>query len=541
MAGDDDNVIAMRRTSKLPGADAAFLSGFAGDSTATDDECGGRDDDKPAVRPLGLDVRAVLAAWRSEGALVHEPTGIETLDRITRGGLVYGTTTYLQGAPNACKTVFSIHLAHEYAKRGIAVGFLASDESASDLVTRLAQRIGFERDDVEKREHGAIDVIERHVGALPIRFYDDAVSIEEAAEDLVRFAAGRRALLVVDSLQVVKCLAEMHAEREFSEQRQISARTIALRRTAERLRLLVLVTSETSRASYRARTEEDRIEDIAAGKGSGSIEFKSKVLLTMRKMKRAPGVYSVSPTKNKLQRDDSDDPFFLKLDRDRQTLEECEKPSAPEDAEQAEARAQREARDEARDAKIAELAEQILAALVQANVKGARIMSRGDLLGLPVKGDSNLKGKAITALIGEGKIKGGRGKPFAPRYADEPEPEEPKPDPKAKDAERSAAAIQRVLEDALVVATVLAAQPGLGTRDLRAACRARSGVMSSPRCDAGLARLEAAVVRVRAAKGPGVFHHLDGSRVPADVLAALPADELAAVVAARPPTPPEGS
>lgn len=372
----------------------------------------------PLVRPgAPLDPRAVLATWRTEGALVHEPTGFAKLDEITRGGLVYGTTTYLQGAPNASKTIIVLQIAHHYAERGIVVGLMASDEDASDLMTRLAQRIGFERDDVEKREHGAIDVLERRLGHLPILFFDDETTIEQAAEELVRVANGRRCMLGVDSIQVVRCGLESASEREISEQRAITARTIALRRLAAKHRMIIIATSETSRASYRARTEDDRIEDIAAGKGSGSIEFKSKVLLTVRKVKRAPGVYSVSPTKNKLQRDDSDEPFYLKLDRSRQVLEDTDKPPPADDSERAERAEQAEKREAERNGRVEKMEEQILAALAKARVKGANITARSDLLSL-TKGEQRLKNQAVSNLIASGRLQGGRGKPFTPRLGD---------------------------------------------------------------------------------------------------------------------------
>jgi predicted ATP-dependent serine protease len=98
------------------------------------------------------DICVVLDTWGTEGPLIHEPTGFAKLDEATGGGPVYGTRWVVVGAPDAGKTALLVQIGHEYAKRGIHVGFLAVDEEAGDLVTRLAQRVGFSRQDCERRD-----------------------------------------------------------------------------------------------------------------------------------------------------------------------------------------------------------------------------------------------------------------------------------------------------------------------------------------------------------------------------------------------------
>jgi hypothetical protein len=420
----DSNVVPMR--ARVTSRDAAFISGFADVPGLPDpaaDECGGDLDGEPAAPKnaptISTDLGAVLDRWTVEGPLVHEPTGIASLDSQTGGGLVYGTTTYLQGAPDASKTTVVVHIAHVYAERGIVVGLIAADEEASDILTRLGQRVGFQRDELEKREAGAIAVLREKLAGLPLRLYDCDATLEAAAEDLVRHANGRRVCLCVDSIQVVRCALEVLAERPPTGPAAVEARTIALRSLAWKHGLIAITTSEQSRAAYRSRKPEEQIDPLAAGKGSGSIEYKSRVLITMRKVPRLDDVVDCYPTRNKLQRGERKS-FFLRIDRPRQTIEEV--PAPPEtnddDAEQAARAAERAS---AEDAKVEALTEELYTALIKARAQGATICTRPDLLGL-VKGANNIKALAVSRLFAAGRIVGGRGKPFRPRIAGEADP-----------------------------------------------------------------------------------------------------------------------
>jgi hypothetical protein len=381
---------------------------------------GERDGDAEPRRPapaLSLDVGTVLDRWATEGPLRHEPTGLASLDAQTGGGLVYGTTTYLQGAPDASKTTVLVHVAHVFAERGIMVGLIAADEEASDIVTRLGQRLGFARDDLEKREPGAIATLRAKLASLPLRFFAGETTLEQAADELVRLAQGRRVCLCVDSIQVVRCHDEVFAERPLIGAAAVEARTIALRALAWKHHLIALTTSEQARAAYRSRKPEDQIDPLAAGKGSGAIEYKSRVLITMRKVPRAEDIVDCFPTRNKHQRGPKES-FFLRIDRARQTIEETAKPAEAEEGnDAAERAAEAEQRDAADVAKAEQLAEQILTALVRANARGAHITTRLDLLALG-KGRQRIKNLAVGLLISSGRIQGGRGKPYMPRVGE---------------------------------------------------------------------------------------------------------------------------
>lgn len=360
---------------------------------------------QPKVGKLAVTISSVLAEWRDAGPLVHEPTGIPELDELTGGGPVYGTRWYLAGAPDAGKTALLVQLAQTFLQRGIAVGLLAVDEDAGDIVTRFAQRIGYARSTCEIREPAVLDEMERALGPLPLRLYDGSWTIESAAADLAAFAKqraishpeshphGPRAMLGVDSIQTVRCEAEsaaLAAGRELSEVLAVTARAQAIRLVASRYRLIAAATSELGRGAYRSSDPSQQTTTLASGKWSGAIEYSARVLIGLRSVSNQPDLIELELAKNK--HGPRDRRIHLRMDRRSQTL-------------------------------------------------------------LPTVYDA----------------------------------------PRANSGDRDATARDRVATDAAAVASVLAAKPGLGVRDLRSAVRAGSG-FGSDRVDAALALLGSAVV-----------------------------------------------
>lgn len=104
---------------------------------------------------------------------------------------------------------------------------------------------------------------------------------------------------------------------------------------------------------------------------------------------------------------------------------------------------------------------------------------------------------------------------------------------------RAAAAVDdrkrtKVLAAAAQVAATIAEKPGEPTRKFAPNVRARAPGVSGGEAEVGLSKLGKAVVIVR---GPrkAQYIYLDGSMVPAEVLAAIPERDRALVQAARPP------
>lgn len=278
-------------------------------------------------------IASVISDWKIKGPLVHEPTGIAKLDELTGGGPVYGTRWYCAGAPDAGKTALLVQFANVYLDRGIAVGLLAVDEDADDLVTRLAQRIGYARHHCETRDPRVLSEMLTALEPLSVRLYDDAWTIESAAADLAQFAAQRgdaRAMLGVDSLQTVRCDAEATAKlsgRELSTNESVTARTRAVRAAATRHRMIAFVTSELSRGTYGSPDPDKQTPTLAGGKWSGSIEYGARVLLGLRNVAGEKDVLDLEIAKNK--HGPRDEHVFLRIDRRCQTLTECGYEPAP--------------------------------------------------------------------------------------------------------------------------------------------------------------------------------------------------------------------
>lgn len=291
----------------------------------------------------------VLADWRQAGPLVHEPTGLATLDRLTGGGPVYGTRWYLSGAPDAGKTALLVMIAHTFAARGVAVGLLAVDEEAGDLVTRLAQRIGYARHHCETRDPKVLAEIGAELGELPLRIYDDAWTIESAATDLAawgreravadpeRHPHGPQAILGIDSVQTVTCDAERHAERELGMAEAVTQRVRAIRRVATAHQLIVLAASELGRASYASPDPGQRTTALAGSKWSGAIEYSARVLASLRSVAGQSDLLELELAKNKhgprTTADGEHGHVYLRIDRRSQTLAEVNYDPPPVDRE----------------------------------------------------------------------------------------------------------------------------------------------------------------------------------------------------------------
>jgi replicative DNA helicase len=285
------------------------------------------------VSKAALSITHVLGQWKSEGHLVHEPTGLGPLDELTGGGPVYGTRWYLAGSPDAGKTALLVQLAHTYALRGIAVGLLAVDEEGSDIVTRFAQREGFSRSHCEIRDPMVLDQMGKLLGDLPLRIYDASWTIEDAAADLAEFAKlraeqdpeahpnGPRAMLGIDSVQTVRCAADALAQatgRELSEVSAVTSRVQAIRAVASRYRLIALATSELGRGAYRSNDPTQQTTTLASGKWSGAIEYSARVLIGLRSVADEPDLVELELAKNK--HGPRDQKVYLRIDRLGQTL-----------------------------------------------------------------------------------------------------------------------------------------------------------------------------------------------------------------------------
>jgi hypothetical protein len=284
----------------------------------------------PVTTPVvGLSLGDVVARWREEGPLVRVPTGIAPLDELCRGGLPFPWRAMLVGAPSAGKTFLQVAIFRALVDRGIVVGLLGVDEEPDDLVVRLAQIAGFSVADIEQRNPLVLDAIATALERLAVRLYDSTHTIESAAADLARVAGERRlpAALSIDSIQTVRSEAAIVAGAD-SPRAIVEANVAAVRTVANRYRMLVSATCEANRNSYRSQTAADESNDLAAGAESRAVEFGAQTQLMLRTPKDHPDVIHVRVAKNRRARVGE---FWLRIDRERHTLEPCPNPCPRDD------------------------------------------------------------------------------------------------------------------------------------------------------------------------------------------------------------------
>jgi hypothetical protein len=159
---------------------------------------------------------------------------------------------------------------------------------------------------------------------LRVHFYDATWTIETAATDLAGRAATerRRAALFIDSIQAAR---SERASDATTPREIVEANMGAMRIASTEHRLLVAATSEANRASYRNEEAAAQSNDLAAGAESRAIEFGAQTLLMLRTPKDHPDVTHVRIAKNRRARVGE---FWLRLDRERHAIAECDNPEA---------------------------------------------------------------------------------------------------------------------------------------------------------------------------------------------------------------------
>lgn len=260
-------------------------------------------------------------------------TGFSTLDEATRGGIPLGRVVVLAGAPGASKTTLAAFLVDTWEKSGCAIVYLAADEPADGIVTRLGQLAGFSRDGLETE--GEIgDAVRAGFAARsegrPLVVIDPdedehISSIEDAEAVLLHLAGDRPRVLVVDSLQTSRCIAAEIAE---SAKERIDLKLRVIKGIAKRGTLVIAI-SEMARSGYRSNDRRDNISALAAGKESGSIEYGAALLLGLRPVKGEQGQVDVEVAKNRLGGQKPE--LRMKLDADRASFIEVALPGAEEE------------------------------------------------------------------------------------------------------------------------------------------------------------------------------------------------------------------
>lgn len=309
------------------------------------------------------------------------PSKFATLNDATRGGPRTGKVAIVGGAPGAGKTTWVTQLGVDYAVKGTHVAILACDEDADGLLVRIGQHFRLDRDAIEDgRAHDDLTKLAKSsLGKLLLIDADeDHASVEEASQELARRANGAPSVLIVDSLQTAQAAGTEEAD---GPRARVDAVMTALKRAAKIDQHLVIATCELSRGSYRSKKVSEQIDDLAAFKESGGIEYGASLALVLRSVRGGGDLVDVAMPKNRLGQRLA---WRMEFDRGRASFAEvATPPAAVEDVDP-----------------VTEAKQRVRRVLAAAS---APILSKGELK-RRATGRGEIVGKAIEEMLDEGDM-----------------------------------------------------------------------------------------------------------------------------------------
>jgi KaiC/GvpD/RAD55 family RecA-like ATPase len=227
-------------------------------------------------------------------------TGLPTFDAAIGGGIPARWVTVLVGAPGTAKSTIATALVHRWELEGAACVYAAVDEAASGIMARIGQLEGYARDTLmAETPHGdraRHDLAERlrargcRISVIDLAF-DATRTLEEMHEALLEFAEGRPRVLVVDSLQRIRCAA---AEHLTDIRLRTNTKVEVIRELANRGTLFVVL-SEMNRGAYDMTSDRN---PLAAGKESSDIEYGGDIQINLYRAK-APGFIDLTIPKSR--------------------------------------------------------------------------------------------------------------------------------------------------------------------------------------------------------------------------------------------------
>lgn len=250
------------------------------------------------------------------------PTGFPTLDNAMRGGFMPARLNVIGGAPGAGKTSFIVQLAREYERKGHPVAILAADEEANALLVRWGQQDGLSRDALEMGDETALSRLATSLddsGLMLVDADEERATVNDVVEELARRSSQKTGVLLVDSVQKART---RDPGQDTNARDKIDTTVAVLSAAAKQHRFLVIATSEVTRSSYAGYQRS--VEDLAAFKESGGIEYAASVALVIRCSPRAENLFEVTVPKN---RHGAKTPFWLEFDTERATFREVDAPA----------------------------------------------------------------------------------------------------------------------------------------------------------------------------------------------------------------------
>lgn len=128
-------------------------------------------------------------------------------------------------------------------------------------------------------------------------------------------------MLVVDSIQTIRAAGTDQA-KDAREKVDVVVR--ALKAVRDRYGFLVIATCELSRGAYRSRSVSETINDLAAFKESGGIEYAAQTALVLRSVPEESNLVDITVPKNRAFKRN---PFRLRMDHRTTSFTEVDAPS----------------------------------------------------------------------------------------------------------------------------------------------------------------------------------------------------------------------
>lgn len=248
-------------------------------------------------------------------------TKIPAIDKATSGGIPRGRVLLMAGAPGSGKTTVAIQIACNMAAQGAFVSMLLADEGLDAGVVRMAQRIGFNRSKLESADPETIHAAAKKLGALDgsISCMDpdhEGASLKNFLDGSDQQAAGRPQVWLIDSAQTV------FPDGKSDLRIQIKKIADKIKSEGRKRAAVVIFLSQTNRAAYRSKKDEDNSNPLSAAAESGAIEHMADLMVFFTAIDddHSRGVIP----KNRLGSGPSKIPFRLALDRESATYKEVD-------------------------------------------------------------------------------------------------------------------------------------------------------------------------------------------------------------------------
>lgn len=131
-------------------------------------------------------------------------TGIKKIDAKLNGGFPISKGILITGTPGSGKTIFGLHFIHQACKDGKKCIFIATEETAEDILTQ-AEMLGFDLNPyVENKQLSVIRILEiraRNV-ASDAKMFNDLAMDEINLIDMVHLVPNNTEVVVIDNIGV---------------------------------------------------------------------------------------------------------------------------------------------------------------------------------------------------------------------------------------------------------------------------------------------------------------------------------------------------